>query len=479
MSRPSASPTGHRPVVLGAARVPTWVPATTPATVLRALAAACVLLAAVVCAATGWGTAPLWAVPLLALAVVAASPAATSSDGRRRTVCSVEAAVGAALVVGAGAWLVVGVGAGVVVAQRLRRSPRTHRQVELASRLLASALASAVTAIAGGSVAAACAGTAIFWGAGCTLLAGAVSITSRRPLRSLLASQAPSSGVRAAGSGAIGVLAAYLALTAPPALLGLVVPAAAAWLTRDRPGTSGEARLLAELAREPGRTPDASAQLLVTAAARLLGGADVELLVLAADGPVCFVGDESGSPTTRIPARLDEPWVQRALRGGVQLGRDGRRPYVTTVLGRAGSPLAVLRARRPAGAAGFDRRELRLADLLGAQAVAWLSEPQPPVAEQPQDGLATALVGVRGRAERLAGLAARPDAVDEVVAELHALSQSVAVLLGARALAREVGQSAVRAPGTGAGEGAVRPLVPSPRAPADDDPAWTTTGVLR
>ena len=405
MSRPSAHRTGRRPARLSAARaaVRATVVARGPAAVLRTLAATCGVLAAAVCLAVGWGTAPLWALPLLAAAVAGAGLAASSPAFRRRPVSLLEAAVGAGLVVGAGAWLVVGVGAGVAVAQRMRRSPRAHRDVELASRLLAAALASGLASALGGGVAAACAGTAVFWCVSCTLLAGAVSVTSRRPLRRLLASQAPASGLHAAGSGALGVLAAFLLLEAPAALLGLAVPAVVGWATRERPDTSGEARLLAELAREPGRSQDASAQLLVTAAARLLGGADVELLVLTSEGPVCFTGDESGAPTTRAPGRLDEPWVQRALHGGVRLGRDGRRPYVTTVLGRAGSPVAVLRAQRPAGAAGFDRRELRLADLLGAQAVAWLGEAPQPVVEQPQDGLASALVSVRSRAERLAG----------------------------------------------------------------------------
>jgi hypothetical protein len=237
--------------------------------------------------------------------------------------------------------------------------------------------------------------------------------------------------------------------------------------------------VLAELAREPGRTQDASAELLLTAAARLLGGADVELLVVTADGPVRYTGDESGGRAARAPARLDEPWVQRALHAGAQTGHEGGRPYATAVLRPAGAPVAVLRARRPAGAAAFDASELRLTDLLAAHAGAWLSPPLAPRTAEPDDGLAPARDTVRGHAERLADLVVSPDADDEVIAELHALSQSIAVLVGARA----AGPGAQDRPGAGgrpvAVGTAVSPLrgLPAPR-PAVEAASWTTTGVL-
>ena len=465
--------------------------------VLRLLAAGCWVLALGVCLGTGWGEALPTAVPagvqatsvvatsllaclVAAAAVVTGRPAARGGAGPRADGL-LEAAVAASLVVVAGPWTVVAVGLGVAAGQRLHRSAKGRRQVEPAARTLAASLACAVTSAAGGDVVAAGLGTAVFWAVSCVLLAGAVSLTSARPLGSLLVSRARVSGLRVVAGGSAGLLAGFLALESPVALLGLAVPAIVGWVRPDGRSATGEARVLAELAREPGRTQDASAELLLTAAARLLGGADVELLVLTADGPVRFTGDESDGRVARGPAGLDEPWVQRALQAGAQTGREGGRPFATAVLGAAGAPVAVLRARRPSGAAAFDSSELRLTELLAAHAGALLSPPAAPPSDEARDELAPARDSVRASARRLADLAAWPDADDEVVAELHALSQSVAVLVGARAagdraedrLRRGAGGGPVAVPVSGVLRG-----LPTPRAAVEAE-GWTTTGVLR
>lgn len=466
-----------------------------PTTVLRALSAVSLLLAGAVGAATGWGAVPLEVLALAVVGVAAGELVVLSiAVGRQRWPASVtEGAVAACLVAADGAWSVLAVGLGVVVAQRVRRAPRAHRRLDLARSLLAMALAAALSTALGGGIAAAAAGTAVYWLVSCTLLAAAVSTTSSRPLRSLLAARAPLSGLHASASASIGLLAAFLSAEAPLGLLALAVPAAVLWSTYDRAGRGGEARLFAELARGPGRTADASASLLVTAAARLLGGADVDLLVLTCDGPVEFAGDETGVPVRRAlgSAALDQPWVLRALTGGgVRLGRVDGRPYVTTVLGAPDRPLAVLRARRQVGAPDFDRRELRLADVLAVQADAWLGEPLRGTAavDQRAVGTTTALAGVRASAERLAGLAAGSGpldrAVDAAVRELHALERAVAALLGAHAReATSVSVPAPRTPDSGAPATAdredVAPSPPSAAAASGADADWTTTGVLR
>ena len=98
---------------------------------------------------------------------------------------------------------------------------------------------------------------------------------------------APLAAVHSAGTSSIGLLAAWLAEHAPLGLFGLVVPLLLLWLSYDeQTARAAEARLFAELARlqEPasGRSVDVSAQVVLTAAARLFGGADVEMLVLDA-----------------------------------------------------------------------------------------------------------------------------------------------------------------------------------------------------
>src|SRR5450759_981843 len=99
---------------------------------------------------------------------------------------------------------------------------------------------------------------------------------------------------------------------------------------------STEARLFAELARghqeTSCRSVDSSVEAVVIAAARLLGGADIELLLIATDDPVRYLGNEFGvSERTRVPpSAFDEPWVLRpwgrpeSVRGARMTGRVAR-----------------------------------------------------------------------------------------------------------------------------------------------------------
>lgn len=466
-----------------------------PARTVRAVGLASLAVAAGVAVLSGFGDVPWWSVPVLA-AVVAVSEIAVVhlQFGRQRWTFSLtEGALGAALVAGTGGWSVLAVAGGVAVAQRVRHQPALKREFNVAQFAAATALAQALAGALGGGVAAACAGLAVFWSVNYLLVAVAVSLTSSRPFRSLVLSSAPLSALHTAGNSSIGLLAAFLAAEAPVGLLGLVVPLALLWTSYDQSTRrSAEARLFAELARgqerETGRSQDVSAGVVVTAAARLLGGADVELLLLAADGPVRFAGDEAGVPERRRVSSevFDEPWVLRALgERGVHVGRDGTRPYVTAVVGDPDSPLAVLRARRGADSAGFDRNELRLAEVLVGQAGTWLqvadlaarsqaAAERAEVAGEAARALsdlgsatAPALVVLRESADRLARLAEQAGGVDDIVEELHLVERAVASLLGAIALAAE--PDLLQSAGT-VGEAA------PPARPTTD---WTTTGVLR
>ena len=466
---------------------------------VRLVAAASVLVALGVCVLTGWGQVSWWAVPALALVVAAAEIAVVHLQfGRQRWTFSLtEGAIGFALVLSTGAWAVVGVGLGVAIAQVLRHQPRLKREFNVAQFVAATALGQATAGALGGDIPGACAGLAVFWIVNYGLIAVAVSVSARKPMRLLVLSSAPISAVHAAGNSSIGLLAAFLAVNAPLGLFGLIAPLALLWSSYDQQTRrAAEARLFAELARgqerETGRSSDVSAQVVVTAAARLLGGADVELVLLAADGPVRYAGDESGVPDRRRVGAgvFDEPWVLRTLGDrGVTAGRDGARPYVCAVLGDPDAPLAVLRAQRGAEAVGFDRNELRLTQVLVGQAESWLSvadlaarsraaSDRADVADEAAKALsdlgsatAPALLVLRESAQRLARLAERSGGVDDIVEELHLVERAVASLLGAIALAAEpdLVQHAF-APADPAGSTAL------PARPAAD---WTTTGILR
>ncbi len=443
MSRPTAHSSRRRPAAPGR---------------LRLLAAACGVLALVVGAASGWGSAPLPVVVLLAAVVAVAElvvlPARLGPF--RRAASLTEGAVAACLLVGNGAWSVVAVGAGVAAAQTVRRCPRRKRELDLGVRLLATALAQAVCAAVGGGLAGAGAGVATFWLLTCLLLSVAVAAVSARPVPSLLLWVARRSALHTAGSAGVGLLAAWLALHAPLGLLGVALGVAVArWAYALAAWRRGEARLFAHLAQVPGRTPDASAQLLVTAAARLLRGADVELVVLHGQLARRFVGDEHGradGPSDVVA--LDESWVLDALgTPGVRRGREDDRPTLSAVLHRPGQPRAVLRARRTAGAPDFDRQDLRNVDVLVARADAWLVTPSDGVeaAREP------AVVRVRASVGRLDALASRGASAAQVAAELHVLERAVASLLGTAGL-----------PSAG---------VPQQRSGASVE--WTTTGAVR
>jgi hypothetical protein len=414
------------------------------------------------------------------------------SFGKQRWTFSLtECAVAAALVYSSRGWVVVAVTAGVAAAQLFRHQEPLKVQFNVAQFAAAAGLGSLLAHGAGGGVAGAIAGMAVFWLVNNLLIATAVSMMSGQRLRSLVLASAPLAAVHSVGTSGIGVLAAWLAGHQPVGLLALVVPLLLLWISYDEQTTrAAEAGLFAELARlqeqASGGSVDISAQVVMTAAARLFGGAQVEMVLMGAEGPVHYSGDENGQARHRAEAEvLDAPWVLRALAGGgVATGVDNGRPWCSTVLGERESPLAVLVARRTSGAPGFSRREVGLAEVLRSQAESWLSLAelvasrdealaQVEAAEGATRALgdlgadtAPSLTVLRDSANRLARLAATegPTLVTEIVDELYSVERAVASLLGAIALAAETDLS--RELGTDA-------LAP-PTQPAD----WTTTGVL-
>ena len=460
-----------------------------PALVLRVGSCTSLLLALLLTAATGWGSVPPWACPVLVLVLLTARVASPSSGLRasRWPFSLSEGVVAAALVVSPGAWVVAAAACDALLLALRRPEPRVKRDVDVARTVLAVAAASAVATALGGGVLAAAAGVVVLGVVGHAVAAVAVHVTTTRPLRSLLASRARAAAAHSAGSGAVGLLAGHLVLAAPVGLLGLAVPLLLLRSSHDRSTrSSAEARLLAELAAGQGRTgsrsEDASWERLVTTTAQLLGGADVELVVLAADGPVLFLGDERGAPERRRVGAdvFDEPWVLRALgAAATTAGRDGDRPLLSAVLGEPERPVGVLQARRGPHAPAFERRELRLVDVLLAQTAAWSGPPgtgtaaeQDSGADAAGDGSVAALHLLAASGERLVRLAAdaRGD-LDELVAEVHLAQRAVACVLGARALDDALAPACLPGP----------PVAPAHPTAGRRRSAveWTTTGVLR
>lgn len=463
-----------------------------PTRTVRAVAVVTVVVGLGAALVQPWGAPTWYAVPLLVLAVAAAEIAVVSLQFGRQTwtFSLTESALGAAWVMGTGNWTVVAVVLGVYGAQTVLRRPVLKKQFNIAVFGAGAAAGSLMAGVVGGGIPGAIAGMALWFVVNFTLIAVAVAVTSNRPLLPMLVSSTPLSAVHMAGNSSIGLLAAYLSLHAPLGLLGLVVPLALLWSSYDQQTRrSQEARLFAELAagqdRLTARTSDTSARIVVSAAARLFGGADVEMLLLAADGPVRYAGDETTAPRRlRVDAEVfDEPWVMRALGArGVSTGSEHSRPWCSAILGDPESPQAVLIARRPAGSASFGRREVRLAEVLVGQADAWLSvadlsdraraaRAQVEVAGEAAKALgdigaatAPSLTVLRESADRLARLAESAGGVDDIVEELHLVERAVASLLGAIALAADPDLVAVHGQGP---------------APARSVADWTTTGVLR
>jgi hypothetical protein len=462
---------------------------------VRLLAVVACGLTAIAAVDVGWGHPAWWATPSLTLAVAAAELAVVHlSFGKQRWTFSLtEAGIAVAFVHSPHAWVIVAVSVGVFCAQVARRQEALKVEFNVAQFAAAAGLGAAFAQLVGGGVPGAICGMGVFWLVNNVLIAMAMATMTEQRFGALLWASAPLASVHSVGTAGIGILAAWLAVNAPLGLLALVVPLLLLWLSYDeQTSRTAEAQLYAELARlqerASGRSVDVSAQVVLTAAARLFGSDDVEMVLMGEDGPVHYSGDSEGVVRRRVDAEaLDEPWVLRALgEHGAVSGTDAGRPWVATVLGCYEEPLAVLVARRPQGASHFGRREIMLAEVLVQQAESWLSiaemsasrdeaRAQAEAAEDAARALgdlgadtAPSLVVLRESASRLARLAANDGAasVHEIVDELYAVERAVASLLGAIAIAAELDLG--------------RGIVPDdneqtmPHRSAE----WTTTGVL-
>jgi hypothetical protein len=455
---------------------------------------ALVLVGGIIAVLAGWGSVAWWALPALAVAsAITVRTSVRMSVAQQGALFALNDAVMAvAFLIAPGAWIAVAMPLGYLVAS-VGKTRGVKLTFNSALQFFATGAGVLVMGLAGGGASGAVAGLAVFAVLNYLVIGVPIAMTSHVSYPRVLVAMGPLGLVHSAGNVSVGLLAGWLAVDAPLGLLGLIVPVGMLWWSyQQQTRRASEAHLFAELAQGQqrlGGSIDASAQVITTAAARLFGAEQVELLLLAPDGLVRYLGDLNGVESrVRVDADvLDSPWVLRALAArGLLTGQDGRRPYCSAVLGDPERPLAVLLAHRPAQAGTFTRAEVQLAEVLVAQAQSWLSVAElsarrdEAVGRAEVYGAATRVLGdisqetvpalavLRESAHRLSRLATRfdgPEAVDEIVAELYSVERAVASLLGAIALASDSAVENLE-------------LTAGPAAPARTDAEWTTTGRL-
>ncbi len=466
-----------------------------PKRVISASGAGAAVLGLTLAVTAGWGGPPWWALPLLVAAIVLTESASVRIVvGRQAAGFTLnDACIVFALVLLPGAWIPLGAVTGYLLA-KWRTGSWVKLAFNAAQQFLAISAAVFVVQAIGAGIPGAIFGMLTFAVLNGMVVAIPIAASSGVPYTRILVTIGPLGALLNAGNASVGLLAAWLALHAPLGLFGLIVPLGMLWRSyQEQTLRAAEARLYAELARgqekAAGSTIDASAQVVVTAAARLFGGAEVEMLLRHPDGPIRYLGDEHG-----LGARLradadafDAPWVLRALaERGVRTGSEGDRPYCSAVLGDPARPVAILVARRPIRAVAFTRADAQLAEVLVGQAEAWLSvadltaRHEEALGRAEAYGAASRVIGDMGQetvpalavlresANRLSRLAVAfngPGAVDEIVVELHAVERAVASLLGAIALASDPLAAADGSELPGLTTGSVR-----------GETEWTTTG---
>ncbi|MBI3686085.1 MAG: hypothetical protein HY241_01885 [Actinobacteria bacterium] len=459
-----------------------------PIIAATALAAVVAMITAV---STPWNSPSWWALPGLALGLaIAERYRASFIIGRQAFTFGLgDPLLAAGLLLRPGSWLTVAYGVGAALAIGLRSRQPIKLAFNGANFTGSTGLAVGSCVLLGGGLPGAVVGALVFIVVNNSLAAFPVAMVSGRRYRSVLVDIGFMTLLITVGNASVGLLGGWLLAFQPLGLLGLVVPAGLLWWSfHQQSNRAAEARLFAEIARGHetilGTSVDTSAQVVVTAAARVFGGAEVELLLRHPDGPVLYRGDEhSLSTRSRTePDAFSAGWVLRALAArGPLVGVEGTRPFVSVVLGDVDRPLAVLIIRRPARAGGFTRADVQLAEVLVTQAESWLSVADLTAQADKARGeveayraagrvlgdigadTAPALVVLRESADRLSRLANRFDGahpVTEIVEELHTVERAVAALLGAVSMAQPFQEE----PGDGRGAG--------PEA------EWTTTGRL-
>jgi len=231
----------------------------------------------------GWGHPALWAVPGLAIAVGLCERYSTRVFVARQslTLAFTDAFVAAALLLAPGAWLVAAVIIGYGTVLVARRVAWLKAFFNLANFASASAIAVLVTQSLGSGLLPAIGGLLAFIALNHLLLVVAVSLSTGKPYNRVLRDAGLLSQLMSMANASVGLLGGWLGMRQPIGLFGLVIPVGLLWWSYAQQAQRvAEARLFEELAQGHeqllGASVDTSAQVVVTAAARMFGGAEVE-----------------------------------------------------------------------------------------------------------------------------------------------------------------------------------------------------------
>ena len=441
-----------------------------------------------------WNAPPWWGFALTALAVLLSESRVVNLPfgGQRWSFAWAEVPVAAALLVKPGSWIAVSVAVGVMSAQAMRRQPPVKQVFNTVQLAAAASVAIAVALPIGGELGVT-AGMATFWTANTALVAAAIWITTDRKFLSVCVDGAPLMALHSATNVSLAILGVWIATLNPTGLLALLAPAGLlAWALIDQIQRTGETQLLAELVRahedRVSDTTDEVVGALLEVGSRLLPNVAVELVVFTADGPHLYRRQSRGGVACHRMRVGDfsESWALAATSDDpVTRTRDDESEALLRV-GRAGSPLGLIRMITTAPGATLNRQSMQVLRMLSRHAEASLSVDRALLSRD--DALerasaatetvralsdisadtAPALRVLRDSAGRLAALAANAPAdeveVTRLVEELYAVERAVASLCGAITLAAVPGVEDTD------GDGVVLSV--------DRAEAWTRTGLL-
>ena len=254
----------------------------------------------------GWGAPPWWAfLALTAAAIVTERASVRIVLGGQQGVSFAlnDAVMAVAFLLLPGAWIGVAMPLGYLIG-KLGKRPWIKLSFNFAQHFFAIVSGVLVAGLLGNDIFGAAVGIATYAVINHLVVAIPVAVTSDVSYRRVLVAMGPIAIIHTAGNASVGLLAGWLAINSPVGLLGLVVPIGLLWWSYEQQTRrAAEAQLFAELARGQerlGGSMDASAQVVLSAAAHVFGGAQVEMLLRHPEGVLRYVVDHTGATSRRM-----------------------------------------------------------------------------------------------------------------------------------------------------------------------------------